>query len=53
MTAYETCRCCNGSGMADFGDSIGDCPQCHGDCVVRARDARGRFTTLPDSEVQP
>lgn len=43
MSAYETCVMCKGSGMHDYGVSIGTCPYCHGDCVVRARDGKGRF----------
>lgn len=45
-TAYEPCSNCNGAGIQDYGESIGDCSRCHGDAVVRARDSKGRFTTV-------
>jgi len=45
-SAYDTCPNCDGVGMQDYGENIGECSQCRGDCVVRARDGRGRFTTV-------
>jgi len=48
VNAYEPCWRCSGYGMVDYGDSIHTCPQCRGDCYIRARDSRGRFTTIPD-----
>jgi DnaJ-class molecular chaperone len=53
VTAYETCWNCGGSGMQDYGGHVGECSRCNGDTVLRARDGKGRFTTVPDSEVQP
>lgn len=52
-TAYETCPRCKGSGMQDYGYSIGECYECNGNTVVRARDKKGRFTKIPVPEVQP
>lgn len=46
-TAYEPCSHCGGSGMQDYMNGPGDCSECRGDCYVRARDERGRFTTRP------
>ena len=46
-SAYDTCWRCDGCGMQDYGENIGACSECRGDCVVRARDSRGRFTTVP------
>jgi DNA-directed RNA polymerase subunit RPC12/RpoP len=48
MIAYEPCSRCAGHGMVDYGYSVADCPECGGNCFVRARDSRGRFTKLPD-----
>jgi len=47
QTAYEPCSRCGGYGMVDAMNGPTDCPECRGDCFVRARDERGRFTTNP------
>lgn len=49
-TAYERCWSCKGSGLQDGLDGPVDCWECHGNCVVRIRDDKGRFATKPISE---
>lgn len=43
VSAYETCPNCRGSGMQDAMDGPVTCHTCHGDCVVRCRDEKGRY----------
>lgn len=44
MSAYETCYVCRGSGhQMGMDGGIATCYVCKGDCVIRKRDARGRF----------
>ena len=45
-TAYEACSRCRGYGMVQGLYDIEDCPECRGDCYVRARDNKGRFTRI-------
>jgi DnaJ-class molecular chaperone len=42
---YEVCPSCNGSGLqlADYTGEPTECYECDGDCVVKARDKKGRF----------
>lgn len=44
-SAYEACSRCGGYGIVDGLYGPRDCPDCGGDCYVRARDERGRFTS--------
>ena len=46
-SCYEPCSRCGGYGLIDGLYGPRDCPECRGDCLVRARVARGRFTTVP------
>ena len=43
-TAWELCGSCNGSGISMGIWDIETCYWCKGDCVVRVRDEKGRFT---------
>ena len=48
-TPYATCPMCQGVGSvvnAYTGELDSNCPWCRGDTVVRARDKKGRFTTV-------
>jgi hypothetical protein len=48
---YERCSSCNaGSGLtlSTYTGEPTDCYECHGTGVVRRRDARGRFSTVPE-----
>jgi DnaJ-class molecular chaperone len=49
-TAYEVCYKCRGAGMQDSIWEPTCCSVCNGNCVIRIRDARGRFATRPVSE---
>jgi DnaJ-class molecular chaperone len=46
-TAYEVCFGCRGSGLQDGIHGPVTCYLCHGDCVLRLRDEKGRFITKP------
>lgn len=48
MPAYDTCYMCKGSGMQDYGAYIDTCYYCNGDCVLIARDSKGRFVKTSD-----
>lgn len=52
-TAYEACSRCRGYGMVDGIDGPRSCPQCGGDCFVRARDNKGRFVSIPVNTENP
>jgi DnaJ-class molecular chaperone len=45
-TAYEPCSRCGGHGLVDQLYGPITCGECGGDCYVRARDNKGRYTTL-------
>lgn len=44
-TAYEVCWNCRGAGLQDGIYGPVTCSDCHGECVVRVRDGKGRFAT--------
>lgn len=44
-TAYEVCWSCSGSGLQDGLHGPVSCYICRGNCTVRLRDNKGRFTT--------
>ena len=50
-TPYEACSRCGGYGILNWGDYFPDCSDCGGSGFVRARDARGRFTTIEIPDV--
>lgn len=46
--AWETCFVCNGSGMGlNMAGEPGNCWECKGEGVIRARDDKGRFLPNP------
>lgn len=49
-TAWEHCWKCRSSGLQDGMNGPVTCSECHGDIVVRVRDAQGRFATIPVKE---
>lgn len=49
-SAYEVCPSCKGAGMENGLHEPVTCTTCHGDCMVRRRDAQGRFTVSTDCE---
>ncbi len=44
-TAYEVCWNCRGHGIVDGLWQPVTCDECHGNCMVRIRDDKGRFST--------
>ena len=44
MPQYEMCLSCRGSGLQNGIEGPTDCYECDGNCVVIARDGKGRFT---------
>lgn len=43
-SAYEQCFACRGTGVElGMEGDIATCYVCHGACVIRRRDSRGRF----------
>lgn len=49
-TAYEVCPSCRGAGLQDGLYGPNSCYECKGDCVVRIRDSKGRFSTKEASD---
>lgn len=43
--AYEICPACKGVGLQDGIDGPVMCYECKGECTVRLRDDKGRFTS--------
>jgi len=42
-SAWEACWYCRGYGVVEWVYGLLTCSECHGECYVRRRDARGRF----------